>query len=68
MNKIDHLYLVLVPVAEVFRKELPDKHRPMMGLRNASKCRVKFAHAETEKKWQVFCKEHQLNNDVSLEY
>lgn len=67
-NTIDHLYLVLVPVAEVFRKELPQDQRPMMGLRNAKQCRVKFVHADADKKWQTFCEDHQLNNDASLEY
>jgi len=68
MNTIDHLYLVLVPVAEVFRKELPENHRPMMALRNAKKCRVKFVNANADKKWQEFCDSHSLNNDPTLEY
>lgn len=68
MNTVEHLYLVLVPVAEVFRKELPEKHRPMVAHRNATTCRVKFVNQAVEKKWQAFCEEHQLNNDSSLEY
>lgn len=68
MNTIDHLYLVLVPVAEVFRKDLPAKSRPMMALQHANHCRVEFIDKTTEKKWQAFCEEHQLNNDSSLEY
>ena len=67
-NTIDYLYLVLVPVAEVFRKELPEKHRPMKATRNSKQCRVEFIHKATEKKWQAFCKEHELKNDVTLEY
>lgn len=68
MNPIAHLYLVLVPVAEVFRKEFPEKDRLMMAKRNATTCRVEFLNQAVEKKWQAFCEEHQLNNDSSLEY
>ena len=68
MNTIDYLYLVLVPVAEVFRKEIPEKNRQMSAIRNAKQCRVKFSHKATEKKWQAFCAEHELKNDATIEY
>lgn len=68
MNTIDYLYLVLLPVAEVFRKELPEKNRPMKATRNAKQCRVEFIHKATEKKWQKFCEEHELKNDATLTY
>lgn len=68
MNTIDYLYLVLVPVAEVFRKDLSASKRPFMAVRNAKQCRVAFVNKAVDRKWQEFCEEHQLNNDSSLEY
>lgn len=67
-NTIDYLYLILVPVAEVFRKELPENNRPMKATRTFKKCRVEFIHKTTEKKWQEFCEAHELKNDPTLEY
>lgn len=68
MNTIDHLYLVLVPVAQTFRKKFAEKYWPMMAQRNSTTCRVRFVNQAVEKEWQAFCEEHQLNNDSSLEY
>ncbi|RAY85881.1 hypothetical protein DP196_24180 [Enterobacter hormaechei subsp. steigerwaltii] len=64
----DNLYLVLVPVAEVFRSEIPKGTAPFNAIRTYSKCRVKFTSRRLEKEWQKFCKKHDLKNDPELEY
>lgn len=67
MNTIDYLYLVLVPVAEVFRSKFPEGKAPFIAMRNAKQCRVKFISKRLDKEWQDFCKTHALKNDSSME-
>ncbi|ENT2247961.1 hypothetical protein [Salmonella enterica] len=67
-NSAEYLYFVLVPVAEVFRAELPDGKRSFMAIKNSKSCRVKFGNKQIEKNWQSFCKSHELKNDTELEY
>ncbi|RAU43970.1 hypothetical protein DBY68_019405 [Pseudocitrobacter sp. RIT415] len=64
----DYLYLVLVPVAEVFRSEFPKGTAPFNAIRTYSKCRVKFTSKRLEREWQEFYKKHDLKNDPELEY
>lgn len=64
----EYLYLVLIPVAETFRKSLPLGKRSFAGIRNDKSCRVKFAVKAVEKDWQKFCSDNELKNDTSLEY
>jgi hypothetical protein len=68
LNTIDYLYLVLVPVAEVFRSKCPKGRAPFNAIRNAKQCRVKFTGKRLEGEWQAFCKEHELKNDSTLEF
>lgn len=67
-NSADYLYLVLVPVAEVFRSRFPEGLASFDAIRTYSKCRVKFTGKRLEKEWQEFCKTHDLKNDPELEY
>lgn len=66
----EYLYLVLVPVAEVFRNapEIKEGQKPFAARFNAKACRVEFIHGPTEKKWQKFCEKHGLKNDPTLKY
>lgn len=64
----EYLYLVLVPVAEVFRSRFPKGSAPFNAIRNYTKCRVKFTGARLEREWQAFCKKNDLKNDTELEY
>ncbi len=66
----EYLYLVLVPVAEVFRKgpDIKEAQKPFMARHNAKSCRVEFVHKPTEKKWRAFCEKHGLKNDPDLKY
>lgn len=68
MDTNTYLYMVLVPVAEVFRSELHKGKAPMMAIRNSKSCRVKFTSKTLDKKWCKFCKENELKNDSDLEY
>lgn len=63
-----YLYLVLVPVAEVFRKELNEKKRPFHARRNFKQCRIEFVDKAVEKQWQQFCVANDLKNDVTLKF
>lgn len=67
-SSAEYLYFVLVPVAEVFRAELPEGKRSFMAIKNFKSCRVKFGNKQIEKNWQSFCKSHELKNDTELEY
>lgn len=67
-NSTEYLYFVLVPVAELFRAELPQRKRSFMAIKNAKTCRVKFGDKQIEKNWQNFCESHDLKNDTGLEY
>lgn len=67
-NSTEYLYFVLIPVAEIFRAELPQVKRSFMAIKNAKSCRVKFGNKLIEKNWQSFCKSHELKNDTELEY
>ncbi|ENH2422781.1 hypothetical protein ABVY37_001455 [Escherichia coli] len=64
----DYLYLVLVPVAEVFSSRFPEGSAPFNAISTYSKCRVKFTGKRLEREWQQFCKKHDLKNDPELEY
>lgn len=68
MNTNDYLYLVLVPIAEVFRSRFPKGSAPFSAIRNNKTCRVKFSSKRLEKEWQEFCKNNELKNDPKLEY
>lgn len=68
MDTTEYLYLVLLPVAEVFRKQLPATQQIMTVLYRADTCRIKFSTRSADKKWQQFCDKHGLKNDQSLEY
>lgn len=68
MDTNTYLYLVLVPVAEVFRKEFDEKKRPFNAIRNFKQCRIKFLDKNVEKEWQKFCTQNELKNDTTLEY
>lgn len=68
MNTVDYLYLVLIPVAQVFRSKFPEGKAPFNAIRNAKQCRVKFTSKRLDKEWVEFCKTHELKNDESLEY
>jgi len=68
MNTNDYLYLVLIPVAEVFRSKFPEGKAPFSAIRNARQCRVKFVGKRLEREWQEFCKQNELKNDATLEY
>jgi len=70
-NKFDtntYLYLVLFPVAEIFRKELNEKKRPFYARRNFKQCRIEFVDKAVEKEWQQFCITNDLKNDTTLEF
>ncbi|EKK4042862.1 hypothetical protein SMC37_000585 [Cronobacter sakazakii] len=67
-SSTEYLYFVLVPVAELFRAELPQRKRSFMAIKNAKTCRVKFGDKQIEKNWQNFCESHGLKNDTGLEY
>ncbi len=68
INTNNYLYLVLVPVAEVFRARFPKGSCPFNAIRNAKSCRVKFTGIRIEREWQKFCAENELRNDSELEY
>lgn len=68
MDSSEYLYLILVPVAQVFRKELPEGKAPFSALKKGNKCRVKFLNEKHDKGWRSFCDRHDLKNDESLEY
>lgn len=64
----EYLYLVLVPVAEVFRSRFPKGTASFNAIRNAKSCRVQFTGKRLEKEWQQFCYDNELKNDSSLTY
>lgn len=66
-NTSDYLYLVLVPIAEVFRSRFPEGSASFNAIRTYSKWRVQFTGKRLEKEWQEFCKIHDLKNDPELE-
>jgi len=68
MSIADYLYSVLIPAANSFRSQLPQRNKPFSAIKNAKSCRVKFLDKKTEKKWVDFCRENQLKNDSKLEY
>ncbi|MNE53045.1 hypothetical protein D3C80_1477470 [compost metagenome] len=68
MDTTEYLYLVLIPVAEVFREPLEAGKRSFAAIKNARACRVKFGDKQIEKNWQAFCEKHGLKNDPALEY
>lgn len=68
MDTSSYLYLVLLPVAEVFRPEFPKGKAKFSAMRNMKSCRIKFEGKRIEKDWQKFCLEHELKNDSTLEY
>lgn len=68
MNTNEYLWLILVPVAQVWRGKFPDGKAPFKSIRTYSKCRVAFINKKQEKEWQEFCKTHDLKNDPELEY
>lgn len=68
MDTNSYLYLVLVPVAEVFRSRFPKGKAPFNATRNNYTCRIKFTSKRLEKEWCQFCKTYELKNDESLEY
>lgn len=68
MNTNDYLYLVLIPVAEVFRSRFQKGSAPFNAIKNNRTCRVKFISKRLDKEWQEFCKNNELKNDPELEY
>lgn len=68
MNTSSYLYLVLVPVAQAFREKFDKKDWQFSAIRDHKRCRVKFVNKKYEKQWQDFCVEHELKNDLTVEY
>ncbi|QHJ84513.1 MAG: hypothetical protein [Caudoviricetes sp.] len=66
-DPLDYLHLVLVPVAESYRGKWRDSS-PFSILRQGDRIRVKFLDDTKDKKWQTFCNECNLEQDISLEY